>query len=398
MILFLFLLFAGEVEIEILTPSLPSIINFFNISVSQAEFLVTINILTHCLFCIPIGICADRYNKKNLMSFGFLGIALGSLICAFSQNYYYLLFGRVVQGAALSVPAILCYPMFLEHVKGRKNELNVIGYFSTIFNLAVGIAPLIGGYFTMFYGWRSVFIFNAILCIISVPVVILFIKNADFNSNLNKSELNNFSIKSYIPILKDKKQFALLLLSNSAVYVPFIAIMPIFLNDNFAMPPSTAGIYAGVYAALWGVVSFFLGPIVKHFGEKRACLYGLIIIAISAILLITFSLFTPSKLHTPLITTSIVCLSVFGYVVPSNIFYMKCLDAMPLSKGKISSLNIISKWILVAIVNSIIAYFYNGSFMSIGICLGVTMFITFIYGIKLYGEFFTKIIPLSIQS
>ncbi len=391
MILFLFLLFAGEVEVEILTPSLPSIMDFFNISVSKAEFLVTINVLAHCLFCVPVGIFADKYNKKKLMLAGFAGIAAGSLICAFSQSYQIIIIGRILQGAALSVPAILCYPMFLDCIKGHKNELNIVGYFSTIFNLAVGIAPLIGGYLTMFYGWRSVFVFNAALCLLSLPIIILFVKNTTnnlANNKKDKKDIEGFSIKSYLPILKDQKQFALLLFANSAVYVPFVAIMPIFLHDAYSMQPSTAGIYTGLYAALWGLVSFFLGHLVKFFGEKRACLYGLVIIALSAVLLIILSLFCSKNFHTPSIVTLCFCLSVFGYVVPSNIFYMKCLDAMPLSKGKISSLNVISKWILVAIVNSAIGYFYNGSFASIGICLGIAMFITFVYGFRLYKEFF----------
>ena len=56
--------------------------------------------LTNALMQIPFGLLSDQYGRKKIIFIGLIVFLLGSTICAYTNNIYYLALGRALAGAS----------------------------------------------------------------------------------------------------------------------------------------------------------------------------------------------------------------------------------------------------------------------------------------------------------
>ncbi|MGX1830462.1 MFS transporter [Paenibacillus taichungensis] len=86
---------------------LPNISKQFQISSSQASWIITGYMIVYAIGSVTYGKLTDRYSLKNLLTFGLLLFAIGSVIGLVASEYWMVIVGRVVQAAGASViPAI----------------------------------------------------------------------------------------------------------------------------------------------------------------------------------------------------------------------------------------------------------------------------------------------------
>ena len=75
---------------------------------------------------------ADRFDRKQLLLFFYVGFTLGTLLCALAPNYHVLLLGRIVTGlfggVIGSVVLAIVTDLFALHLRGR-----VMGFVQTAF-------------------------------------------------------------------------------------------------------------------------------------------------------------------------------------------------------------------------------------------------------------------------
>ncbi len=55
--------------------------------------------LTQVLFQIPFGFLSDKFGRKSMIALGLVVFVFGSLVCALSADIYWLIVGRLMQGA-----------------------------------------------------------------------------------------------------------------------------------------------------------------------------------------------------------------------------------------------------------------------------------------------------------
>jgi len=87
--------------------ALPMIAEDFELSLSQVSRVSSAFLLIYAVGTITYGRLADSFSLRNLIAFGLILFALGSLIGLIAQHYWTILLGRVLQavGAAV-IPAI----------------------------------------------------------------------------------------------------------------------------------------------------------------------------------------------------------------------------------------------------------------------------------------------------
>jgi MFS family permease len=66
--------------------------NEFNVGIALGAYA-----LSQIFLQIPFGKLADKYNKKIIIAVGLFLLFLGSIVCAFAENIYMLIFGRLLQ-------------------------------------------------------------------------------------------------------------------------------------------------------------------------------------------------------------------------------------------------------------------------------------------------------------
>ena len=70
----------------------------FNVSLSMIQWVPSIYLLTMSALLLIFGTLADMFGRKRIYNGGFALVAIFSLLCITTNNFYLLIFTRVVQG------------------------------------------------------------------------------------------------------------------------------------------------------------------------------------------------------------------------------------------------------------------------------------------------------------
>lgn len=87
-------------------PVLPAIADAFDISSTDALWVLTVNLMAATVFSPLLGRLGDAFGRKKVMVGALVAVAVGSLVCAVAGEFWLLLIGRVLQGTAFGVIAL----------------------------------------------------------------------------------------------------------------------------------------------------------------------------------------------------------------------------------------------------------------------------------------------------
>lgn len=360
-LIYIILLFISESEVEMCSPAFPLMQKMFNLTESQVEWVFGINVLFHCIAAIWAGSFGDRYGKSKITLLGFVILFAGNILASISNSYEMLLFARAIQGIGMAAPAVLLYPMFMESVEDDKNKLQKIGFFNAAFAITIALAPTIGSYGTLAFGWKGTFYIMLILSLLAC----FLLKLLKYKDRIIESKVNHLS--DYIPLLKSPKVILSVIFVSVTIYIPYITMLPLVFINEYGVSQEIYGLYAGIGALIWGTLSALLSTIIKFFGKEKAVKYSLYILSFS--ILPMFIISVVPNIANPISIMMSFWLFVVGIVVPGNIFFIYSLSIIPNTSGKISTLHVNVKWISGIIATQIASHYYTHNFTSTGLVI-----------------------------
>ncbi|HPW47767.1 MFS transporter [Candidatus Saccharibacteria bacterium] len=167
--------------------AIPSIIDTFNASISQVEWVNNAYLLVFAVFLITFGRLGDEFGRKKLFIIGLIVFVLGSMLCGISNSINQLIFFRCLQGfgGAAMMPATLS----LITVSFKAKERGVaLGLWGAVAGVSIVLGPIIGGLLTEhglglainnFLGisefWRYVFYINLPIGITAIVATLIII-------------------------------------------------------------------------------------------------------------------------------------------------------------------------------------------------------------------------------
>jgi len=146
---------------------LPTISKEFQITSSQVSWIVTGYMIVYAIGSVTYGKLADKYRIKDLITFGLIVFALGSVVGVFATQYWMVILGRVLQSAGASViPAIaMIIPVkyFPPEKRGR-----ALGTTASGLALGTAIGPIVSGLVSSVTSWRVLFLLS-VLALATLP-------------------------------------------------------------------------------------------------------------------------------------------------------------------------------------------------------------------------------------
>lgn len=146
---------------------LPTISKEFQITSSQVSWMVTGYMIVYAIGSVTYGKLADKYRIKDLITFGLIVFALGSVVGVFATHYWMVILGRVLQSAGASViPAIaMIIPVkyFPPEKRGR-----ALGTTASGLALGTAIGPIVSGLVSSVTSWRVLFLLS-VLALATLP-------------------------------------------------------------------------------------------------------------------------------------------------------------------------------------------------------------------------------------
>lgn len=139
--------------------ALPAIGRAFSLHAVNLGWVATVYLLAAAVFLLPFGRLADMIGRKKIYTWGLLTYTLGSLLCGLAGSGAGLIGFRAVQGLGgamiFGTAVAILSSVFPAQERGRVLGISVS---STYLGLCLG--PVIGGFLTQHFGWRSVFWIN----------------------------------------------------------------------------------------------------------------------------------------------------------------------------------------------------------------------------------------------
>lgn len=130
---------------------------------------------------------ADKFDRKKLLVFFYIGFMLGTLFCAFSTNYAMLLSARILTGffggVIGSVSLAIVSDLFALNQRGR-----VMGFIQMAFAVSQILGIPIGIYFANIWGWHSSFLMIVLLAAVILLAILFKMRPVDQHLALQQNK------------------------------------------------------------------------------------------------------------------------------------------------------------------------------------------------------------------
>lgn len=354
-------------EFDLFVPSFPELQSHFNLTPSWVEALLSANFIGYFFSLVCLGDLSDRYGRKPIILLGLILFIFGSILCLWAPSYVFLLTGRFLQGVGVAAPAILSFLIIADSYPVKEQQY-LMAMLNGVMNLAVGIAPVIGSYVTLYFHWQGNFVVLFSLGIIVICMTALFIPPHTTPDHSNALSMRG--LRGYM-MLFQLKPLMLLLINLLFLFVPywiFVGMAPLLYIKDLGVSLAHFGYYQGILAIIFALGSLVFGLVLKMITyDNRSILQLGFIALIGSLVILTVA--TCLKISNPLVITLTFLPFILGQIIPTNILYPVCISLIPHAKARISALIQGGKLILTSIGLQIAGYFYVGSFHHIGIIL-----------------------------
>ena len=138
--------------------ALPEIAGTFALNSIFLGWIPTSYLLFTGIFLIPFGKIADIYGKKKIIIYGTVIFTLSSLLSAASPSGTILLLSRILQAIGGAMIFGNVYSL-IASVFNKKEKGNALSISVGVSYVGLSIGPILGGFLTQYFGWRSIFIF-----------------------------------------------------------------------------------------------------------------------------------------------------------------------------------------------------------------------------------------------
>src|SRR5579864_6760726 len=132
------------------------------------------------------GWLAGMFGRKRLLMMSVTGFTVASFFCGLAPSLFWLVFFRVVQGAAGGALQPLSQAVLLEAFPPQDRG-KAMGFWGLGIVVAPILGPVLGGWLTESYSWRWVFYINIPVGIGSIVMTKLFIFDPPYLRQENRS-------------------------------------------------------------------------------------------------------------------------------------------------------------------------------------------------------------------
>lgn len=139
--------------------------------------------LTQAIFQIPFGMASDRYGRKPVIVFGLLLFGAGCVVAALASDLYWMIAGRVLQGAGAISAAVSALAADLTRDQHRTKVMAMIGSsIGLVFAGSLVLAPLMHAWI----GLSGIFVLTGVLSLAAIGVVLRVVPDAALPQPLHR--------------------------------------------------------------------------------------------------------------------------------------------------------------------------------------------------------------------
>lgn len=346
---------------DIYIPSLPGMTGALGISDSQAQLTLSLFLISYGVSQLFIGGLLDSYGRYRISLVALLIFCISCVTIANTHNIYVIYAMRVLHGITMAAMVVSKRAFFVDLYSGEKLK-HYLSFFTIIWSTGPIIAPFIGGYLEVNFGWESNFYF------LGGYGALLFLAELIFSGETIK-QTTAFHPEKILAIYTAMIRTGSFTLGIAMLGLAYSMVMvynmsgPFIIEHHFHLSPVITG-YCSLFLGFAWMAGGFLGKglINKPFVTKMSINVALQFVAATALLLF-FWLF--GQLWTVLLFAFLVHVGAgFTY----NNYFTFCLQRFPNNAGIAGGLTGGLSYVTVSILSYALIYMLpasNGTNLSL---------------------------------
>ena len=179
--------FMSILDSSIVNVAISTMMEVFNTTASQIEWVVTVYMLALGVVIPFSGWAGDKFGYKKLYIFALIMFTFGSLLCTISWSVNTLIVARVIQalGGGLLMPTMMT---MVKKIVPEGSFGTAMGIVGVALLIAPALGPTIGGYLVEYIGWKWIFTINIPIGIIGILLSFFFLPEFE-KLKVNKLDL-----------------------------------------------------------------------------------------------------------------------------------------------------------------------------------------------------------------
>jgi DHA1 family bicyclomycin/chloramphenicol resistance-like MFS transporter len=324
----------GPFSVDTYLPSLHDIGDSLHASPLDVQQTLTTYLLMFSVMSLWHGAISDALGRRRIILLSLWLFSLASLGCLFATRIEHLWLLRGLQGFAACAGVVVSRAIVRDLFSGPAAQ-RLMSHITMIFAIAPAIAPVIGGHLQSWFGWRSVFVFLALM-----GVALLAACSWRLPETLPPERR-----QSLHPVYLGKAYWRtmtspLFLLATAATtfnfagYFIYIMSAPAFLVRHLGLPetsflwlfgPSMGGLVFGAWLS---------GRLAGKFSPRKTVAYGYALMGLAALINIALNLALPPGLPWSILPMPLYTLGM-SLTMPS--MTLLALELFPAQRGLAAS-------------------------------------------------------------
>lgn len=195
----------GPFSIDMYLPAFQVIANEFNTTISNVALSMASYFVGMAAGQLLYGPLLDRFGRKPPLYFGLIAYLLASVACIMSTSVSQLITFRFIQAIGGCASSVAAFAM-VRDLFPVKDNAKIFSSLMLVISASPLVAPSLGGFASVAWGWQSVFI---ILIIITIIVLILIFvalpesKGPDPTFSLRPRDI----IRSFVDVFREPQFF-----------------------------------------------------------------------------------------------------------------------------------------------------------------------------------------------
>ena len=350
-------------SIDTFFPSFHAIATDFSLSTWAVQQSLTVYMLPLSIMSLVQGPLSDAIGRRPVILTGICVYTLASVGCTFAPNFATLLVFRALQGVSAGVGMIVGRAVIRDLFEGPQAQ-KLLSLVTMLFAFAPAVAPIIGGYIHVMWGWHAVFgfmtVFGAALGIAT------YFTLPETHPKSKRPHLHAGSLARTAWSVVQHREFLLLAMAmgaNFAALMSFIGAAPAVVIDHWHLTETQfANLFIPVISGL--IISAFLsGRMAGRFTYAQQSHLGfLLALSGSGLMVVLHAVFASPPIR---VQQFFILIIAFGVQLAGPTLSLRMLDLFPHARGSAASVQSCVSIAMGAVVFGLIAPALSGSMLTL---------------------------------
>jgi len=240
---------------DMYAPSLPDLASEFETTPTRVKLTISLNLLAFGIAQLLHGPLSDRFGRRPVLLSSLMAVVVGCMLCVMAQTINQLIAARIFLGLVAAAEAVIGLAI-IKDLYNEKQQVKALAFLGMVIAIVPALAPILGGYLHVAFGWKSNFYVIAFMALLSAAVVYKYLPEST-QPDPHATRIGRV-LRAYKQLLHNAEfvSHTLLLGVGLGLVFVFVTAAPFVLIVQFGVKVQHFGYYS---AAI--VMSFFVGSL-----------------------------------------------------------------------------------------------------------------------------------------